>query len=68
MELRGISESEIRRVLSACQPFPYNQDGVPHYGYYDLESRIFVAVVEDLVVTVFIARPTYIEALRRRSL
>ena len=64
---RGISQEEVLRVLKTVDPFPYNQHGVEHLGYYDPDVRLFVAVVEDLVVTVFHTRPTYVEGLRRRN-
>jgi hypothetical protein len=55
------------RLLRSVEPFPYNQDGMQHLGYYDLAARLFAAVAGGSLVTVFRTRPSYVEGLRRRA-
>lgn len=53
-------------LIGSVQPFTYNQEGEVHLGYYDPGTRLFVALVDDIVVTVFHTRPSYVEGLKRR--
>jgi hypothetical protein len=67
MAQRGIAENEVIDLVRFGQPFTYNQHDVEHLGYYDKSTRLFVGVVERVVVTAFKARPQYVEGLRRRA-
>jgi hypothetical protein len=67
MRQRGIPEDEVLRLLRSVEPFSYNQHGTQHVGYYDSSTRLFAAVAEGVLVTVFHTRPSYVEGLRRRG-
>ena len=68
MQRRNITHEQVLQVIRSAEPFPYNQEGVQHLGYYDSATRLFVAVADRVVVTVFRTRPSYVEGLRRRDL
>jgi hypothetical protein len=63
---RDVPRATVQRIVNERTPFHYFHRGGWKIGYYDPDSRIFVATADGKVITVIRnATPTYIENLQR---
>lgn len=63
---RGVNMSLVEHILDTQEPFRYYHQGRWKQGYYDPDSRLFIATADRVVITVITdASPRYVARLKR---
>ena len=69
MDERGVSPGQVETLLKTVKPFKYRHKSRTELGYYDPESKLFVARGEDGVVITVItnASQKYVNKLKKSA-
>lgn len=63
---RGVNMSLVEDILATRRPFRYYHAGRWEQGYYDPDSRLFIAMADHVVITVITdVTPQYVARLKR---